>query len=110
MANKKTWFCFSCNHHHFVGDPCPKALRDIRQLKEDVKDILTSSSLERQVDGNHYKNFEIQPAEYSHKNNLSWHQGEIIKYITRYRLKNGLKDLEKAKHLIDMLIEFEYEN
>ena len=68
------------------------------------------SQLDIQVDGNHYKIFEIQPAEYSFRNNLNWHQGEIIKYITRYKLKNGKPDLEKAKHLIDMLIEFEYDS
>lgn len=67
-------------------------------------------TLDVQVDGNHYKIFEIQPAEYSFKNNLNWHQGEIVKYITRYKLKNGKVDLEKAKHLIDMLIEFEYDS
>lgn len=68
------------------------------------------SQLDIQVDGNHYKIFEIQPAEYSFRNNLNWHQGEIIKYITRYKLKNGKPDLEKARHLIDMLIEFEYDS
>lgn len=67
------------------------------------------SQLKIQVDGNHYKNLVIQPAEYSFKNELNWHQGEIIKYVTRYNLKNGRKDLEKARHLIDMLIEFEYD-
>lgn len=68
------------------------------------------SQLRIQVDGNHYKNLVIQPAEYSFKNELNWHQGEIIKYVTRYNLKNERKDLEKARHLIDMLIEFEYED
>ena len=66
------------------------------------------STLKVQVDGNHYKDLAIQPAEYSFKNKLNWHQGEIIKYVTRYKNKNGKVDLEKAKHLIDMLIEFEY--
>lgn len=66
------------------------------------------SELTKQVDGDHYKNLAIQPAVYSFKNKLNWHQGEIIKYVTRYKNKNGKVDLEKAKHLIDMLIELEY--
>ena len=41
---------------------------------------------------------------------FNWHQGEIIKYVTRYNLKHGRDDLEKAKHLIEMLIEFEYDS
>jgi hypothetical protein len=69
---------------------------------------MKKTELDIQIDGEHYKNFEIQPAEFSYRNKLNWHQGEIIKYITRYNLKNGRTDLEKAKHLINMLIEFEY--
>ena len=69
-----------------------------------------SGTLAVQVDGDHYKNLNIQPAVYSYENfGPAWHQGEIIKYVTRYRNKNGLKDLEKAKHLIEMLMELEYD-
>jgi hypothetical protein len=34
--------------------------------------------------------------------------GNVVKYITRYKEKNGKKDLEKAKHYIELLIELEY--
>ena len=61
----------------------------------------------QQVKGTHYKNFVIQPTEFIHKNNLSFIQGNIIKYVMRYKFKNGLEDLEKAKHYIDLLIEWE---
>ena len=68
------------------------------------------TQLDIQIDGNHYKDYPIQPAVFSHKNKLTWHQGEIIKYIVRYKDKNGRADLEKARHLLDMLIEFEYDS
>ena len=71
---------------------------------------VAKSQLDVQIDGDHYKNFAIQPAEFSFKNKFNWHQGEIIKYVTRYNLKHGRDDLEKAKHLIEMLIEFEYDS
>lgn len=45
--------------------------------------------------------------EYSMANNLDACQHTAIKYITRFRDKGGVADLEKAKHVIDMLIEFE---
>lgn len=61
-----------------------------------------------QVGGNHYKNLVIQPAEYAYKNKLDFFQGNVVKYITRFRDKNGLEDLKKAKHFIDLLIQFEY--
>ncbi len=69
-----------------------------------------SSPLEVQVGGGHYKDMPIQPVEYIHKNNLGFIEGCIIKYITRYREKNGVEDLKKIKHFVDLLIELEYGN
>ena len=65
------------------------------------------SELRKQVGGDHYSKLAIQPVEYINKNNLSYLQGNVIKYVTRYKDKNGLQDLQKAKHYIDMLIELE---
>lgn len=65
---------------------------------------------EIQVGGNHYKDLKIQPIEYIHANGLDYFEGNVIKYITRHRKKNGKQDLEKAKHYIDLLIELEYNN
>ena len=61
----------------------------------------------RQVDGNHYQKLAIQPMQYSLLNGLDAAQHTVIKYVTRFRDKGGISDLEKAKHCIDMLIEFE---
>jgi hypothetical protein len=66
------------------------------------------SALENQIDGDHYTKLKIQPMAYSMANGLDACQHTIIKYVTRFRDKNGRVDLEKAKHVIDMLIEFEY--
>ena len=65
------------------------------------------SALDTQVGGSHYKDMAIQPMEYSMANGLDACQHTAIKYITRFREKGGIQDLEKAKHVIDMLIEFE---
>lgn len=67
------------------------------------------SALETQVGGDHYKKLAIQPMQYSMANGLDACQHTIIKYVTRFRDKNGIQDLEKAKHVIDMLIQFERE-
>lgn len=45
--------------------------------------------------------------EFCLRNNLTFMQGNVIKYVTRYKNKNGIEDLEKAKEYIDRLIEFE---
>lgn len=63
---------------------------------------------EIQIGGNHYKDLKIQPIEYIHANGLNFLEGNVVKYITRHRKKNGKQDLEKAKHCIDLLIELEY--
>lgn len=63
---------------------------------------------EVQEGGNHYKGYEIQPIDFIHKNELNFIQGNVIKYLLRYKEKNGLQDLKKAKHYIDLLIEYEY--
>ena len=65
------------------------------------------SALEVQVGGSHYKDLAIQPVVYCHKNGLGTCESNIIKYVTRWRAKNGIKDLEKARHYIDLLIEME---
>jgi len=67
------------------------------------------SALNRQIGGNHYKNFAIQPIEYITANGLSYIQGNVIKYTSRWDKAGGggIRDLEKAKHYIELLIEME---
>lgn len=75
-------------------------------LKDYIKAIGTDP-LSVQVGGGHYKSMVIQPVEYITKNNLPYCEANVIKYISRWRDKGGKKDLEKAKHYIDMLIQLE---
>jgi len=65
------------------------------------------SALDKQVGGSHYKDFVIQPVEFIHANRLTYMEGCAIKYLCRWRKKNGIADLEKAKHYIELLIELE---
>ena len=74
-------------------------------MKENLE---TTNPLDVQVGGEHYKKYKIQPLEYSHANKLDMFQGSVVKYITRFRDKRGKEDLEKAKHVIDVLIKLEY--
>ena len=68
---------------------------------------MNESVKEKQIGGNHYKNKGIQPIEYILSNNLGFCEGNVVKYVTRYKDKNGIEDLEKAKHYIEFLIEKE---
>lgn len=66
-----------------------------------------TNALATQIGGDHYTKMAIQPMEFSMANKLDACQHTIIKYVSRFRDKNGIQDLEKAKHVIDMLIAFE---
>lgn len=65
------------------------------------------SPMQTQIGGDHYKKLAIQPMRYSMENKLDGLQHTIVKYVTRFRDKGGVADLEKARHCIDMLILFE---
>ena len=58
----------------------------------------TFNPLVPQEGGDHYKLRPIQPIEYSERNGLSMCQGNIVKYITRHKEKNGVEDLAKVVH------------
>ncbi|MDF1690525.1 MAG: DUF3310 domain-containing protein [Cycloclasticus sp.] len=63
------------------------------------------SAKDYQIGGSHYKEKGIQPIEYIMANKLSFCEGNVIKYVSRWRDKNGIDDLLKAKHYLEFLIE-----
>ena len=63
---------------------------------------------EDQVGGSHYKTMPIQPHYFCHVNKLGALEANVIKYICRHAVKNGKADLLKARHYIDLLLEWEY--
>jgi len=65
---------------------------------------------DKQEGGDHYIGYEIQPMEFFHRNKVPKPVGDIIQYVLRYPDKNGKQDLLKARHIIDMLLEWEYED
>lgn len=65
------------------------------------------SAFDTQVGGNHYAKFAIQPLEFIVRNNIGFLEGNVIKYVVRWKDKAGLEDLKKARHYLDMLIELE---
>ena len=62
----------------------------------------------KQVGGNHYKKYKLQPSRFVTENKLLYPEGCVIKYVVRHQDKGGKQDLEKAKHMIDMIIERDY--
>ena len=88
-------------------------LRDIMNGKKRMTDKgmfkgYTYDSLERQVDGSHYKGMKIQPAQFINENDLGFAEGCAIKYICRHRKKGKEKDIDKAIHYLEMIKERDY--
>jgi hypothetical protein len=62
---------------------------------------------ENQVGGNHYRLKTIQPWDFIAANDLGFFEGNIVKYVSRWRSKGGVEDLRKARHYLDKLIELQ---
>lgn len=69
---------------------------------------MQKEALNTQVGGNHYKSMAYQPVEFSHDLRITFIQGSIVKYVSRYKNKNGLQDLEKAKHFARLAIDLNH--
>lgn len=83
----------------------------VEQLEEKCLDTspehsqTTISPMKEQVGGTHYKAMKIQPIEFITANNIGYMEGNVIKYVCRYKNKNGVEDLKKAMHYLQLLIE-----
>lgn len=66
------------------------------------------SPLDVQVGGGHYKGYPIQPIEYCQRNRIPFAESCVVKYVSRHMTKNGIEDLRKAKHLLELIAEIEY--
>lgn len=75
-----------------------------------VGNATANSAWDTQIGGTHYTDMKIQPFQYSMANKLDPMQHTIIKYVSRFRAKGGIEDLEKAKQTIDLLIAYEKES
>lgn len=67
--------------------------------------IEESKPLDKQEGGDHYKHLKIQPWEYTFANDLGPVEHTVLRYITRWKNKNGIEDLKKARHTLDIYIE-----
>ena len=68
----------------------------------------TGNAWGKQVGGDHYKQYAIQPAQFALANGLDYAQSNAIKYIVRHKDKNGVQDLDKAVHYIELLKQYYY--
>ena len=84
-----------------------KAIEDGKTRLAELESLEKLIALESQVGGNHYSSMKIQPIEYTMANEMNPLQHTVIKYVSRYKKKNGIEDLKKAIHSLELLIQFE---
>ena len=84
-----------------------KAVEEGKARKAELERVEKNIALEQQVGGSHYNSMKIQPIEYTMANEMNPLQHTAIKYISRYKNKNGIEDLKKAIHSLELLIQFE---
>lgn len=73
------------------------------------KPLPKPNTMTKQVAGNHYRSLAIQPTEFCMRNGLDFCVGSILKYLTRWRSKNGVEDLSKARHFVEIREAFSYD-
>jgi len=89
----------------YEPNPQKDLIKPILHNRAETPDV--SRAIEKQVGGDHYKGFTIQPAEFCHVNNIPYLEATAIKYLCRWKKKGGIQDLDKAIHFIELLKEFE---
>lgn len=95
--------CLACVYR----DNCVRAVAISSPTEVYKPEMQVSTAMDVQVAGDHYRTMKVQPAEYCHANNIGKLEGDAIYYLSRWRNKNGVEDLLKARHTIDLLIELE---
>ena len=91
-----------------MDEAIKETVKDKGFKKTDLQKEAMKATL-KQVGGNHYKDCKVQPIEYIVGNDLTFCEGNAIKYITRHRRKGeGRRDIEKAIHYLEMILETEY--
>lgn len=75
---------------------------NILKMQNDI--IMKPMEQNKQIGGNHYDKMKIQPITFIVDNDIPFIEGNIIKYVCRWRDKGGIEDLKKAKHYLDILI------
>tara|TARA_B100000530_G_scaffold313251_1_gene241452 strand:- start:23 stop:379 length:357 start_codon:yes stop_codon:yes gene_type:complete len=93
-----------------------ESYRDYMKRRDAEEDVIRKGTYEyeydnatsKQIGGDHYKNCAIQPIDYIVKNNLDFLEGNVVKYITRHKTKNGIEDIRKVIHYAELILEKKY--
>ncbi len=96
------WYCVKCFCLYIVGIP---NMKDEQEHSQAMQAHIKASDI--QEGGSHYMDMPIQPFDYIYRNGIGYAEGNVIKYVSRWQYKNGIEDLRKARHYLDLMIDAE---
>lgn len=96
--------CLCCDK---TGDNCVCGPDVFEERGDQLPPVDAPTANQVQHGGTHYKSQAVQPWDYIVSNGLGFLEGNAVKYLSRFRQKNGVEDLRKAIHYIQKLIEIE---
>ena len=102
MSHYECKECLKPMHH------CDCTAKGVARFYSEQNQPEKKGALDTQVGGSHYKDFKIQPLEFTMENNLDFIQGNIIKYACRHKSKNGVEDLKKVIHYAQLAAKLQY--
>mgnify|MGYP003644969052 CR=1 FL=1 len=82
--------------------------KKLKIIEEGTYEYEYGKATDKQVGGSHYKDCAIQPVDYIVENKLDFLEGNIVKYITRHKTKNGIEDIRKVIHYAELILEKKY--
>ena len=82
--------------------------KKLKIIEEGTYEYEYGKASEKQIGGSHYKDCVIQPIDYIVKNNLDFLEGNVVKYITRHKEKDGPEDIKKVIHYAQLILELKY--
>jgi len=85
-------------------------LKELHSVQGPVEESHEKSALETQEGGSHYKDMKIKVVEYIDIdiNDIDYLSGNVIKYASRHRHKNGAEDIRKAIHYCQIILKLQY--
>jgi len=91
-----------------AGKDKPIVSDGMTEMTREERLAMMTDALSNQIGGSHYKDMKIQPVEFITANNLTFLEGNVVKYISRHHAKNGADDVKKAIHYCELILKTVY--
>ena len=96
------------SHEQFMARKIKQDKKEYQELMKGTYEYEYGKATDEQVGGSHYKDCAIQPIDYIVKNKLDFLEGNVVKYITRHKEKDGPEDIKKVIHYAQLILELTY--